>query len=59
VQVTDANAERAAGASWTVPGTITVGSAPAAGRVLLGSVQVRTDANVLVGSGDVVVQQVR
>ena len=31
--------------------------APAAGRVLLGAVQVRTDANVLVGNGDVVVQK--
>ena len=30
----------------------------AAGRVLLGNVQVRTDGNVLVGSGDVVVQSV-
>ena len=31
---------------------------PAAGRVLLGNVQVRTDSNVLVGSGDVIVQAV-
>ena len=58
VSVTDANALRAAGASWTVPGTVTANAGPAAGRVLLGNVQVRTDANVLVGSGDVVVQSV-
>ena len=31
------------------PGTVTANAAPAAGRVLLGNVQVRTDANVLVG----------
>jgi hypothetical protein len=58
VAVTDANALRPAGSTWTVPGTVTANSAPAAGRVLLGSVQVRTDTNVLVGTGDVVVQNV-
>ena len=58
VAVTDVNALRPANASWTVPGTVTASAAPAAGRVLLGAVEVRTDANVLVGSGDVVVQSV-
>ena len=58
VSVTDANALRPAGSSWTVPGSVTANAAPAAGRVLLGNVQVRTDANVLIGSGDVVVQSV-
>jgi subtilisin family serine protease len=58
VSVTDANALRPAGSSWTVPGTVTANAAPAAGRVLLGNVQVRTDTNVLVGSGDVIVQSV-
>jgi subtilisin family serine protease len=58
VSVTDANALRPAGASWTVPGAVTANAAPATGRVLLGNVQVRTDANVVVGSGDVVVNQV-
>lgn len=58
VAVTDANAARPAGASWTVPGTVTAQAVPAAGRVLLGGVQVRTDGNVLVGSGDVVVESV-
>jgi subtilisin family serine protease len=58
VSVTDANALRPAGSSWTVPGSVSANAAPAAGRVLLGNVQVRTDANVLVGSGDVIVESV-
>jgi len=58
VSITDANALRPSGTSWVVPGTVTANAAPAAGRVLLGNVQVRTDANVLVGSGDVIVQSV-
>ena len=58
VSVTDADALRAAGSSWTVPGTVTANAAPASGRVLLGNVQVRTSTNVLIGSGDVVVQSV-
>jgi hypothetical protein len=58
VSVTDANALRPAGASWTVPASVTANTAPAVGRVLLGNVQVRTDTNVLVGSGDVIIQSV-
>jgi subtilisin family serine protease len=58
VAVTDANALRPAGASWTVPGSVTANQAPAAGRVLLGNVRVMTDTNITVGSGDVVVQSV-
>lgn len=58
IAVTDANASRPANSQWTVPATVTAGSAPAAGRVLLGNVRVATDANVLVGSGDVVIQSV-
>jgi hypothetical protein len=58
VSVTDANALRPAGSTWTVPGSVTANAAPAAGRVLLGSVQVRTDTNVLIGSGDVIVESV-
>jgi subtilisin family serine protease len=58
VSVTDANALRPSGTSWTVPGSVVANAAPAAGRVLLGNVQVRTDANVLVGSGDVIVESV-
>jgi Subtilase family len=58
VSVTDADANRPSGASWTVPGSVTANAAPATGRVLLGNVQVRTDAQVLVGSGDVIVESV-
>jgi hypothetical protein len=58
VSVTDANALRPAGTAWSVTGTVTANAAPAAGRVLLGNIQVRTDQNVLVGSGDVIVQSV-
>jgi len=58
VSVTDANALRPSGSSWTVPGSVTANAAPASGRVLLGNVEVRTDTNILVGSGDVIVQSV-
>jgi hypothetical protein len=58
VSVTDANALRPSGASWTVPGSVTANAAPATGRVLYGNVQVRTDTNVLVGTGDVIVEAV-
>ncbi len=58
ISITDANALRAAGASWTVPGSVTASVAPAAGRVLFGNVEVRTDTNVLIGIGDVVIQSV-
>lgn len=56
--ITDANAERLAGTTWTVTGVVTPKAAPAAGRVLLGNVEVLTDTNVLVGSGNVVVRSV-
>ena len=58
VSVTDANALRPAGSSWTVPGSVTANQAPATGRVLLGQVRVLTDVNILVGSGDVIVESV-
>jgi len=58
VSVTDANALRAAGSSWTAPGSVVANAAPATGRVLLGNVQVRTDTNVLIGQGDVIIQSV-
>jgi len=59
VEVTDANALRAAGASWLVAGSVTAKAAPAAGRVLYGNVRVLTDTNIQVGSGDVIVQSVQ
>ena len=58
VSVTDANALRPAASVWTVPGSVTANAAPAAGRVLFGNVDVRTDTNVLVGRGDVIVESV-
>jgi hypothetical protein len=58
VDVTDTDAARPAGSSWTVPGTVTPKAAPASGRVLFGQVQVRTTDGITVGSGDVVVQAV-
>jgi hypothetical protein len=58
VSVIDTNTLRATGEQWTVPATITPQAAPAAGRVLLGSIQARTDANVLIGQGDVIIQSV-
>lgn len=58
IVITDANALRPAGSSWTVPGTVTANVVPATGRVLYGNVQVRTDTNVLIGSGDVIIESV-
>ena len=58
VSVTDADAFRPGGSAWTVPGSVTANAAPDPGRVLLGRVEVRTDANLLIGSGDVVVESV-
>jgi hypothetical protein len=58
VAVTDANALRPAGASWTVPGTVTANAVPAAGRVLLGQVQVVASGGLVIGSGDVIVEGV-
>jgi hypothetical protein len=58
VAVTDANAPRAAGSTWTVPGTVTAGSSPEPGRVLFGQVLVKTDDNLTVGTGDVLVKAV-
>ena len=58
ISVTDANALRPAGGSLTVPASVTANEAPAGGRVLFGNVEVRTDTNLLVGRGDVIVQSV-
>jgi hypothetical protein len=58
VSITDADALRPAGSSWTVSGAVTAGAVPDAGRVLLGSVNVVTAAGVQVGRGDVVINNV-
>jgi subtilisin family serine protease len=58
VSVTDADAERNQGSTWTVPGSVLVSQVPEAGRVMLGNVRVVTNAGVQVGSADVVVEHV-
>jgi hypothetical protein len=58
VTVTDANALRTVGATWTVPGSVTANAAPAAGRVLYGNVQVVTDGGTVIGQNDVIIQSV-
>ena len=58
VSVTDTDAQRNQGSTWTVPGSVLVSQVPEAGRVMLGNVRVVTDAGVQVGSGDVVVEHV-
>ncbi|QFZ23089.1 S8 family serine peptidase [Saccharothrix syringae] len=58
VQVTDTAADRAAGATWTVPGVVTAQGQPGAGRVLRGELTVQTSEGAVVGRGAVVVQSV-
>ena len=58
VSITDADAQRNQGATWTVPGSVLVSQVPEAGRVMLGNVRVVTNTAVQVGSGDVVVEHV-
>ena len=58
VTVTDADAQRNPGATWTAPGSVLVSQVPEAGRVMLGNVRVVTNAGVQVGSADVVVEHV-
>ncbi|MFE2750804.1 S8 family serine peptidase [Actinosynnema sp. NPDC059335] len=58
VAVTDANADRTAGATWTVPGTVTAAGQAGAGRVLRGELTVQTADGAVVGRGAVIVQNV-
>jgi hypothetical protein len=58
ITVADTNQSRASGSSWTVTGNVTAQAAPGAGRVLLGNIEVRSDSNALVGTGDVIVNSV-
>jgi hypothetical protein len=58
VSVTDSDAQRNQGSTWTVPGSVLVSQVPEAGRVMLGNVRVVTNAGVQVGSADVVVEHV-
>ncbi len=58
VAVTDADASHPGGSTWAVPGSVTAGAVPEAGRVLLGAVNVVTTGGDTVGSADVVVENV-
>ncbi|AHI00519.1 hypothetical protein KALB_7161 [Kutzneria albida DSM 43870] len=58
VEVTDANANRLSGSSWTVPGVVTANANPGEGRVLRGELTVLTADDSAVGRGTVVVQSV-
>ena len=58
VSITDADAVRPGGSSWTVNGSVIAGAVPEAGRVLLGTVNVVTSAGATVGRGDVIVLNV-
>lgn len=55
--VTDADALRPSGSTWTVPGSLTANAAPSAGRVLRGTVNV-VAGSAIVGSGEVFVTNV-
>jgi Subtilase family len=55
VDVTDANANRASGSSWTVTGVVTATAQPGAGRVLRGDLSVLTSDDSVVGHGTVIV----
>ncbi|MFC6090270.1 S8 family serine peptidase [Saccharothrix lopnurensis] len=58
LQVTDADADRVAGSSWTVPAVITALSPAGAGRVLRGELTVQTSEGAVVGRGTVLVRNV-
>ncbi|HEY0735416.1 MAG TPA: hypothetical protein VGD69_10970, partial [Herpetosiphonaceae bacterium] len=57
IAVTDASALRPAGTSWTVPAVVTAQAVPAAGRILVGNVQVRSGA-ITIGSNEVRIMNV-
>lgn len=57
VALTDAATNRAAGSSWTASGVVTAKAVPAAGRSLLGTIQVRGEG-LTIGSGEVQVLNV-
>lgn len=56
IDVTDTEAARPTGTSWTVPGTVTASADPGQGRVLRGVVTVRTSDDQQVGTGTVIVE---
>jgi subtilisin family serine protease len=52
VAIADPEANHPAGSSWTVTGVVTANAAPAAGRLLLGQVLVRSEG-ITIGTGQV------
>jgi subtilisin family serine protease len=54
----DANADHSSGTSWSPTATLTVNGQPGAGRQIVGTVSIQTDADVAIGSGSVVVESV-
>jgi hypothetical protein len=58
INITDADALRATGATWTVPATVTAASVPPAGRKLRGDINVRTSDGSVVGGGVVEINAV-
>ncbi|MEO6089990.1 MAG: S8 family serine peptidase [Umezawaea sp.] len=58
VTVSDPHADRAAGTTWTVNGTVTASAQPGPGRTLRGELLVQTAEGVTVGRSTVLVQQV-
>nr|WP_246019272.1 S8 family serine peptidase [Saccharothrix australiensis] len=58
VAVTDSDAARTAGATWTVPSVVTATGQAGAGRVLRGELTVQTSGGAVVGRGSVIVQNV-
>ena len=54
----DPVAAHPAGSTWTPTATLTVKAPPAAGRELVGVLQVRTSAGVVIGTGSVIVDAV-
>jgi len=51
INITDADAQRNTGATWTVPATVTAASVPPVGRKLRGDINVRTSDGSIVGGG--------
>jgi subtilisin family serine protease len=51
VNITDTDALRSSGASWTAPATVTATAPPSAGRTLRGDVSVRTTDGGVIGGG--------
>ncbi|MEU6643170.1 S8 family serine peptidase [Saccharomonospora sp. NPDC046836] len=58
VAVTDTDAPRPTGSTWTAPATVTAAGQPGEGRVLRGVLTVRSADDLRIGSGAVIVESV-